>query len=64
MRLWSIQPKYLDGKGVVALWRESLLAQKVLKGEQKVPASSAIEKVHGSSRPGRGDSYVSSVYLE
>ena len=35
MRLWSIHPKYLDGKGLVALWRESLLAQKVLKGETK-----------------------------
>lgn len=33
MRLWSIHPKYLDTKGLVALWREALLAQKVLKGE-------------------------------
>ena len=30
MRLWSIHPKYLDAKGLVALWREGLLAQKVL----------------------------------
>ena len=35
LRLWSIHPKYLDGIGLVALWRESLLAQKVLKGETK-----------------------------
>jgi hypothetical protein len=35
LRLWSIHPKYLDPKGLVALWRESLLAQKVLKGETK-----------------------------
>lgn len=35
MRLWSIHPKYLDGKGLVALWRESLLAQKVLQGKTK-----------------------------
>lgn len=33
MRLWSIHPKYLDGKGLIALWRESLLAQKVLQGK-------------------------------
>jgi hypothetical protein len=33
--LWSIHPKYLDAKGLVALWRESLLAQKVMKGETK-----------------------------
>ena len=35
MRLWSIHPKYLDGKGLVALWREGLLAQKVLRGKTK-----------------------------
>lgn len=35
MRLWSIHPRYLDAKGLVACWRESLLAQKVLLGETK-----------------------------
>ncbi|MDQ0418028.1 hypothetical protein J2Z48_002217 [Croceifilum oryzae] len=35
MRLWSIHPKYLDSKGLVALWRESLLAQAVLNGQTK-----------------------------
>ena len=30
MRLWSIHPKYLDSRGLVALWREALLAQAVL----------------------------------
>ncbi len=33
MRLWSLHPKYLDAKGFVALWRESLLAKKVLEGK-------------------------------
>jgi hypothetical protein len=32
MRLWSLHPKYLDAKGLVALWREALLAQAVLSG--------------------------------
>ena len=32
MRLWSLHPRYLDAKGLVALWREGLLAQAVLKG--------------------------------
>ena len=32
MRIWSLHPKYLDGRGLVALWREALLAQAVLKG--------------------------------
>lgn len=33
MRLWTLHPKYLDPRGLVALWREALLAQAVLKGE-------------------------------
>jgi hypothetical protein len=35
MRLWSIHPSYLDSAGLVALWRETLLAQDVLKGKTK-----------------------------
>ena len=33
MRLWSLHPSLLDCKGLVALWREGLLAQKVLLGQ-------------------------------
>lgn len=32
MRIWSLHPKYLDARGLVALWREALLAQAVLSG--------------------------------
>ena len=32
MRLWTLHPRYLDSKGLVAVWREALLAQKVLQG--------------------------------
>jgi hypothetical protein len=32
MRLWTLHPRYLDAKGLVALWREGLLARAVLKG--------------------------------
>ena len=35
MRLWSLHPKYLDPQGLVALWREALLAQAVLRGETR-----------------------------
>lgn len=35
MRLWTLHPKYLDAKGLVALWREALLAQKVLRGQTR-----------------------------
>ena len=33
MRLWTLHPQYLDTKGLLALWREGLLAQKVLAGQ-------------------------------
>lgn len=32
MRLWTLHPKYLDARGLVAAWREGLLAQAVLMG--------------------------------
>lgn len=35
MRLWSIHPRFLDAQGLVALWREALLAKAVLRGETK-----------------------------
>ena len=33
MRLWSLHPKHMDSRGLVALWREGLLAQAVLRGK-------------------------------
>ena len=35
MRLWSLHPRYLDAAGLVALWREGLLAQAVLAGRTR-----------------------------
>ena len=35
MRLWSLHPRYLDPKGLTALWREALLARAVLRGETR-----------------------------
>ncbi len=32
MRLWSLHPRYLDRQGLLALWREALLARAVLRG--------------------------------
>ncbi len=32
MRIWTVHPKCLDSKGLVAVWREALLAQAVLRG--------------------------------
>jgi hypothetical protein len=35
MRLWSLSPEYLDRMGLLAVWREGLLAKKVLQGKTK-----------------------------
>lgn len=35
MRLWSLHPRLLDARGLVALWREGLLARAVLRGETR-----------------------------
>lgn len=35
MRLWTLHPCYLDSRGLVALWREALLAQAVLGGHTR-----------------------------
>lgn len=35
MRLWSVHPKYLDQKGLVACWREALGAKAALEGRVK-----------------------------
>jgi len=35
VRLWTLHPQYLDAQGLVALWREALLAREVLRGRTK-----------------------------
>ena len=35
MRIWTLHPRYLDPQGLVALWREALLARAVLRGETR-----------------------------
>ena len=35
MRLWTLHPKHLDPQGLVALWREALLAREVLRGRTR-----------------------------
>ena len=52
MRLWSLHPKYLDARGLVALWREALLAQAVLRGETRgYKAHPQLERFRSHSRP-------------
>ena len=35
MRLWTVHPRYLDVKGLTAVWREGLLARAVLLGKTR-----------------------------
>jgi hypothetical protein len=52
MRLWSVHPRYLDGKGLIALWREALLAQAVLRGVTRgYRHHPQLERFRGQSRP-------------
>ena len=52
MRLWSLHPGYLDARGLVALWREALLAQAVLAGETKgYRRHPQLERFRGGARP-------------
>jgi hypothetical protein len=35
VRLWTLHPRYLDPQGLVAVWREALLARAVLRGKTR-----------------------------
>ena len=52
MRLWSFHPRYLDTRGLVALWREALLAWAVQAGETKGYRNHPqLERFRGGARP-------------
>jgi hypothetical protein len=52
VRLWSLHPKYLDARGLVALWREGLLAQAVLAGRTKgYRRHPQLERFRGAASP-------------
>ena len=64
MRIWSIHPKYLDAKGFVALWRESLLAKNVLEGRTRgYKHHPQLIRFRDSGNPVDGiNQYLSMVY--
>ncbi len=66
MRLWSIHPKYLDRMGLVALWREGLLAQKVLLGRTRgYTAHPQLDRFRACSDPVRAvGCYLSEILKE
>ena len=66
MRLWSVHPKYLDAKGLTAVWREGLLARKVLLGETRGYRSHPqLERFRETASPvGFVDTYLFSICAE
>lgn len=66
MRLWSLHPKYLDPKGLVALWREGLLAQAVIAGKTRGYRNHPqLERFRESDDPNRQiAAYLRSVHAE
>jgi hypothetical protein len=66
MRLWSFHPKYLDARGLVALWREALLARAVLRGETRgYTRHPQIERFKAHPCPRLAiNSYLAAVYVE
>ena len=66
MRLWTLHPRYLDSIGLVALWREALLAKAVLRGRtvgyRRHPQ---LERFQGSADPvGAVNAYLTVIHAE
>lgn len=66
MRLWSIHPQHLDRIGLIALWREALLAKKVLAGQTKgYRHHPQLIRFQASGQPLIFiDKYLESIYAE
>ncbi|QNN45197.1 DNA lyase [Thermomonas brevis] len=66
MRLWSLHPRHLDPQGLVALWREGLLARAVLheqtRGYRMHPQ---LDRFKAHPQPKRAiDAYLAAVQEE
>jgi len=66
MRIWSIHPKYLDTKGLVAVWRETLLAKRVLEGQTKgYKNHPQLDRFKAAKSPIDAiNQYLSEIYIE
>jgi len=66
MRLWTLHPTYLDPQGLVALWRETLLARAVLRGRTRGYRSHPqLLRFRAAPSPIRAiDTYLAEVYEE
>lgn len=66
MRLWSLHPRYLDPQGLVALWREALLARAVLGGNTRGYRNHPqLERFRSQSAPRSAiSSYLQGIHAE
>ena len=66
MRLWSLHPRYLDPQGLVALWREGLLARAVLRGETRgYTRHPQLERFQAHAQPRSAiNAYLAAVHDE
>jgi hypothetical protein len=66
MRLWTIHPQYLDPQGLVALWREALLARAVLRGQTRgYRRHPQLERFRAHAFPRRAiNAYLSAIHAE
>ena len=66
MRLWTLHPKYLDAAGLVALWREALLAKAVLRGRTVGYRSHPqLERFRAAADPvGAMNAYLTAIHEE
>ena len=66
MRLWSLHPRYLDPQGLVALWREALLARAALRGETRgYRHHPQLERFHAHASPRLAiNAYLAAIHEE
>jgi hypothetical protein len=66
MRLWTLHPKHLDRQGLLALWREGLLARAVLRGETRgYRHHPQLERFRAHAAPELAiDAYLATVHEE
>ncbi|MBX3046894.1 MAG: DNA lyase [Anaerolineales bacterium] len=66
MRIWSLHPQHLDAKGLTALWRETLLAQRVLQGRTRgYTQHPQLERFKGCQDPQVAiATYLDAVHVE
>ncbi|WP_150461149.1 pyrimidine dimer DNA glycosylase/endonuclease V [Nesterenkonia ebinurensis] len=66
MRLWSLHPSVLDRQGLVACWREALLAQAVLLGRTRgYTRHPQLERFQAHPEPAAAiASYLSTLHQE